>query len=454
MTVETSSRRDSADLSPGYVDGIDGERHTVSGWVRVVDGQLFDVDARDHSGSIGVVTLGQSRPDVEKFGIENRGFTITFSRPLRPDALLGGEMRVFGGTRVLKLSKSMRRHEERAVFAWAERLTKKSVTLSNAVSPTGFSRVPGLQGREDVSHIPLPVGTTSRDGSAVVGRGGQLFLIRGSNVLEERYKKPTTASERRQADEEVGHWTSLFRRRSQALEQLGVRYSQTVVPEKSSTMMSGIRGFEGSTPTLEEVERAVASESWYFSAREVLRKVEAEYDRSPWMKLDTHFSPLGAMALARGFISSAVPEFSFPHVAFDGAESIVGDLTERFFGVPVQELVEAPSTRGFERFGRTVELIDHGPPTEGGNVMGMRRVWRNPGAPIDRRVVVFGGSSFSRNQQSAAKCNYWFARLFREHHFIWTPWIDVDYVRSVRPDYVLAQARERFMGIVPEDRGM
>jgi hypothetical protein len=64
-------------------------------------------------------------------------------------------------------------------------------------------------------------------------------------------------------------------------------------------------------------------------------------------------------------------------------------------------------------------------------------------------VLVFGNSFFS-DVPSQAFVSWWFARFFRQYHFVWSPDFDLELIRSVQPDIVLGQTVERFLTRVPQ----
>jgi len=73
----------------------------------------------------------------------------------------------------------------------------------------------------------------------------------------------------------------------------------------------------------------------------------------------------------------------------------------------------------------------------------------NERAPIDKKIVVFGNSFFEKIPSWGL--SPYFAAIFREFHFFWSPEVNMDYCINVKPDIVIAQTCERFMCKLPKD---
>ncbi len=81
--------------------------------------------------------------------------------------------------------------------------------------------------------------------------------------------------------------------------------------------------------------------------------------------------------------------------------------------------------------------------------LGITRKFINQNAPINKRVLCFGNSFFERGGTS--RCLTWFfARLFREFIFIWSPAMEKRVILRERPDIVLCQTIERFLYRIPK----
>lgn len=432
----------------GYVDarGTGGTR--FSGWVAArPDGTPPEIRVRMFENDVPHrLTIGDARPDVtSRAGIQNFRFRIELTSRPHHGALVSGDLCVTADGRTLLLGTSLRADDTAEASEWFKELTGAGMQDDSGQS-TGLARPPRPEGADQVSLVPLPVGTRSLDGSAVIGTGGNLFVYGGSNTLWQRYGAAREPAEASRTADEVSRWVGLLRQRAQKLQDQGMPFVQTVVPEKSTSIPSGVAQLSGATRALIGIEEQLSDAPWYVSGR---RAIPVGDDPSSWLRLDSHLSPAGALALSSSLIRAVVPSARIPAVEFSGVESLEGDLTARFFGQVVAEVVAAPNSPELDALGSSARLTHSADPDRGGRFVGLRRVWRNDAAPLALRSVVFGNSFFGSNPRTASRCNYWFLRMFQEHHFVWSPELDYDYLDQIGPDVVICQTNERFLSTVP-----
>lgn len=311
---------------------------------------------------------------------------------------------------------------------------------------------------DDVTPLLHRVGTVSPDRSAILGREGRIFLYEGSNRLFTQYSEPELTETDRDLAE---RWGGLFAARLRRLQALGVPMVQTVIPEKSSAMPhlfpAAVR-----TPTwlFAEVERfsdCLGSE--YLSLYRAFRAAPrvAEF----YMRTDSHFSVEGAVEATRCLLRNLAAREPAIAAGLPRAERMLdralepsvplrlasGDLTTRFFGMPLYE--EERYVTAELLFGGTprVRLVSEFAP-QSGSLNGLRLVWRNPDAPIKATVVAFANSFFERGG-TAATLSWWFKHLVSEFHFCWSKELDDAYVAATRPNAVICQTIERFLRVVP-----
>jgi hypothetical protein len=392
------------------------------------------------------LTVGGSRPDVtSRLGYANFRFRIVLRTQPHRGALISGDLSVESDGSPLRLGTSLRRAETADTVSWFRQFAADE--LRHRESPTtGLAPAPRPTGAEQTSAVPLPVGTKSRDGSAVIGNNGNLFIYGGSNTLWQRYGTAASADDSARTQDEISGWTELLAGRARNMSGRGVAFAQTIVPEKSTSLHSGIPQLAGATRALTGIEENLSVEPWYVSGRQ---SIPTGSEPSSWLKLDSHLSPAGAFALSRSLLEVVSPSAGIPHFELSAAETLDGDLSERFFGQVVAEAVPAPRSQGLDLLGSSARLIRSSEPDRGGRFVGLQRVWTNDSAPLNLRSVVFGNSFFGSNPRSASRCNYWFLRMFREHHFVWSPDVDYDYLDATLPDVVVCQTNERFLSSIP-----
>ncbi|MCV5277541.1 hypothetical protein OFC49_43085, partial [Escherichia coli] len=75
-----------------------------------------------------------------------------------------------------------------------------------------------------------------------------------------------------------------------------------------------------------------------------------------------------------------------------------------------------------------------------------REQCRAAGAPSRKRLLVLGNSVTGTVEGRQNQLGGWLARWFAEYHFHWQPAVDWEEVAALRPDILLCQTVERFMG--------
>ncbi len=298
------------------------------------------------------------------------------------------------------------------------------------------------------SAVEVPLGHLSLDGTAVVGQQGFLFLVGGSNSVLSQYLAdpdyPTVV-------EAAAGWLELISRRDALCRTLGTRLLQLVVPEKLGVLGELLPWrVPATSPLLHRIETAVMQAPQlaqvYVSGRSVLDALDLETRCGTFLRTDSHLCHDGIARILRATLEAmGVPVPVQP----DAWKQVVssGDLAERFFGVPLFETIRLPADSFCDAFSAGLELVEaYTPPT--GHI-GTRFVWRNANAAVPMKVVAFGNSYFERGGD-AGGLSWWFARVFREFHFVWDPRMDADYVAAEKPDWVVCQTVERFMPSVPE----
>ena len=155
---------------------------------------------------------------------------------------------------------------------------------------------------DGMSAVLLPAGLQSADGSAVIGLRGQLFLTGGSNALLAQYQAAVDEALISQVD----RWAGLFAERQERCEERGMRYLQTVLPEKLTALRADAPlHIDGPSTLFRELENRLRGEAFYISGTEPFEPWSGEDD--PFLMADTHLSATGPCAGADG---GAIPRTS------------------------------------------------------------------------------------------------------------------------------------------------
>ncbi len=298
---------------------------------------------------------------------------------------------------------------------------------------------PGVAQTETTT-LSLEVGFRSYDNAVVVGRDGHLFLEAGTNKVSRMYDEPATEAK-------VAGWTGVIDRRRQTIGDAGAIYLQVIVPEKQSVLDHlHPSGRIGCTPLLDQINDQISNYPNYVDTLSIFSDLLNHRGLNPYRKIDTHLSVHGCQALVEALSTQIVGrtiELETPPLV---ARSVTGDLGNKIgFGNVVEQCLY-PAEEDWVLAKRNVRL-DHASDPARGHIGSLRR-WTCDDAAIDRRVLIFGNSMFERGGKPLT-LSWWFARLFREVCFVWSPEVDLRLVREMSPDVVVCQTVERFLRNVP-----
>jgi hypothetical protein len=296
---------------------------------------------------------------------------------------------------------------------------------------------------KETSMVPVPVGYVSPDGSAMVGSGGQILLIGGSNAVLDQSLLPIESSVRDVAE----RWVDLFEQRAIQCEERKLKYFQILIPEKQTVLRSECPAAIP-TPTAyaaglnEAIKMRPYAAEKYLDLLPILQQFAQR--QPPFPRTDSHLTPAANYACFTEILRKMGLKSPF-RPTFEETETIIGDLSERLFGIPLRETISIQGGESAEA--RTVPTLKTATTPAGGQHIGIHYSWESPEAPFDSCVVCFGNSFFERG--GSRGLSYWFARAFREFHFIWSPELNPDFAKSVGASFVLGQTIERFLAYVP-----
>jgi alginate O-acetyltransferase complex protein AlgJ len=291
----------------------------------------------------------------------------------------------------------------------------------------------------DLEAYGAPAGTSSPDGNAVVGRGGQLFLSGGSNELLGQYTGAV-----QMADDWLDSWREVLLARRAEMEAMGIASALLFVPDKLAVYEDRYpQPLERHGPRPVERLRAVPELEVLYP----LEELRAATREDAFLRTDTHLTFHGNELLAAALLRPlgvALPDFAaLPMHSYP----IAGDLGSKF-EPQIVSIVSEPATLG------AAEIIaDNRAEIEAaGGHIGTHRVFRNESSP-DPRVAVLFGDSFGFSASNYQGISWFMAQVFRETHFVWIPfgW-DPDYAREVGAEVAVVQGAERFAARVPQLR--
>lgn len=298
-------------------------------------------------------------------------------------------------------------------------------------------------GAMSLSFFGVEPGVTSSDNTVIIGKSGYLFVLRGSNYLDEQYRIPIEDEKVKSVSEA---WRGLFQSRSEFIRSQNAEYVQLIIPEKSSILNEYFpTPISGETAYYRSVKKSAVSAE-FVDVDDALRSGGSAQDL--FRRMDSHLTPAGSLIVFNAILQRlGLPAIT--DVQFDVEVFIESDLGKNIFGFPFKERVLLPRSSHLNALSNTVELVSH-IDMEPGKHLGKNYVYKNPAAPFKKKVVALGNSFFSEGT-NPSNLTWWGARYFSEFHFLWSPKIEREYILQNRPDIVICQSIERFLPILPDE---
>lgn len=287
----------------------------------------------------------------------------------------------------------------------------------------------------------------------IIGVDDWLFLSGGSNQPLRLYQEPDFFSDAMERE-----WTILLLERAAACERLGIRYRHLIAPDKI-TVFPERTGVALRCPDRAPLARLGGPQS---IVRGVLCDGPATVaglhgTEHSFYRTDSHWTVHGAAVAYRAactalgvkpgaFLDDPSRKWASWPVAFDLGQKMSPAVTEEVVFTPLNDWIERAHTN------EIVRIRDESGLPEGASLPhhGSHVILRNPRAPVNETIVLFGDSFLDYRPSTLTAL---FAETFAETHFLWSTSMDFDYIRSVRPRYVLSEIAERFMTLVPSDEG-
>jgi alginate O-acetyltransferase complex protein AlgJ len=284
------------------------------------------------------------------------------------------------------------------------------------------------------------------------GIEGWLFLVGGSNNVLRYYTEPEAFSDRL-----VSSWLDLLRARRKRCAGIGATYTHLIAPEKLTIyheFFAGELSFIRDCPAL-RLPRAAKEAGLGDAIVDPVPFFNQQKDSFQlYWKTDTHWSfhgcfcayqmlchHLGARPnsdIVRGRLRSG-------DIVLDLGAKLDPPPRERFrlieFIKHARRIATNPMVNFKERYHRENDIGLH----VGSNVVFVN----NHRDAVDKSVVLFGDSFAEYRSHLLTGM---LAETFREVHFVWSISLDWSYIERVKPDIVVTEAAERFMGQVPNDR--
>lgn len=275
-------------------------------------------------------------------------------------------------------------------------------------------------------------GTISPDEVAIVGEGGFLFLLNGSNRYYEAYDQCAY-----DADYQSKSWISYASTLSDYCEKIGSKFLLTIVPNKA-TILNGYYPLPlryGITPRLKNI---VGENAAHIHVPIDLMK--GNFADKWFRRNDTHFTYFGNINYVNSILEKLDIDASLEINNNLHEIEHIGDLGSKFLD-QMREHVRFPIED--ISLGEKINIVD-----DIGMHTGVTYENYNADAMTEKSVIMFG-NSFSERIPSWGMSPY-LARIFKRYFFHWGGEVDMDLVENLRPDYVILQTCERFLSSIPK----
>lgn len=284
-------------------------------------------------------------------------------------------------------------------------------------------------------------GSVSPDNSVIVGKNGWLFINSGTNSLMEYH-----VGQKRLPLAKVSQWSELLSQRISWHNAKKIGYQHIFIPNKIAVYPEHYPealSIIGKRPIMQLKEKC---DRFFTYPLELFHQYKNQYRL--YEKQDCHWS-------------------------FWGCYLAYQDICQQLQITPSKDLINAPieiikakgdlgSKLGLTEISLRKNLKLNSQVIHDNQVIqycnqGSVRILKNHTVPHGKMLIF--GDSFSNpkhldapeNRRRTGRLASLFAETLNEVHFIWTPWIDYEYIEQEKPDFVLTEMAERFLIRVPDD---
>ena len=282
------------------------------------------------------------------------------------------------------------------------------------------------------------VGAISDDRSAVVGNSNWCFIYEGSNNYYKSYIEEGLSSTK---DE----WIGIIEARQILCTELDIQFLQLIIPNKLTLIPYFFPGTLNTDVSflMKELMNKRVNANLLIPVSDLRKNSVRE---AIFRRNDSHLTISGNAYLADLIIKNlGIPISRIPKISTQEILHI-GDLGGKFSNAVPEEMSAPLWDQGLFDQKNLNKIEDFDP----GRLVGIRQVFINHKAPIEKKLVVFGNSFFERVPSWGL--SPFFAAIFLEFHFIWSPNIDLNYLINGKFDIVICQTCERFLTQAPDAR--
>jgi hypothetical protein len=285
------------------------------------------------------------------------------------------------------------------------------------------------------------IGEISADNAAIFGKEGWLYINSGTNNFTEYH-----TGVRRLPLAKVNQWSELLAQRIQWHQAQKIKYQHIFIPSKIAVYPEYYPHpleIKGDRPIIQLQKKC---HQFFTYPLELFIQYKEQYQL--YEKQDSHWNFWGCY-LTYQLLCQKLKISPDPTLVNAPVETIKsqGDLGAKF---GLTEMTLAKKIKLSSKIIYDNQVINHAH-------QGSVRVLHN-----DRiahgKMIIFGDSfcnpgipDYSDKKRLIARLSTLFAESLNEVYFVWTPWIDYDYIEREKPDFVLTEMAERFLVRVPDD---
>lgn len=294
----------------------------------------------------------------------------------------------------------------------------------------------GAYKSEGIVSTPKP-GIISSDQTAVTGKNGWIYLYKGTNSYYETYFDQDKAALGEQ-------WVNVIEKRQKYFNEKNIMHLHIIIPNKAS-ILPEFYPFELPRKETSILSKILANKNEKIFCP-LYKWRDAIIKQSVFRQNDTHLTIAGNAYLTEEIISLLGLSKEINTLVETSQVENIGDLGSKFTpGIP--EFYKAPSFTSGMLDQRYIDKIFEFIPGSGLN--GTSQSFKNNSPLYKKKLLIFGNSFFEKSPSWGM--TPFFAALFGETHFVWSPNIDCETIDRVKPDIVLYQTCERFLSRIPSD---
>ena len=448
-TAATEPGEHDAEPLIGFWDGLTVGKF-LTGWA----GDPHDPTCRTIKVALCVdgKELTSVHANVPRSDVEHGGFEIRVADPSIARLLLQDRV-------IIRASRDGRRATDLMVLPQVIDMARdfRAREIERAGQGAGPT-APVPRSIEELGPILLPIGLSSPNSAAILGKDGYLFAYRGPFDVVGQYA--VADSEMIEIDADA--WCDLFESRRAVLGGRNIAYMQSIQPEKA-TILAALAppGFANITPRLGLIEARLADQNRSSDAAGYYRSLIAplrschEGGISPYLRLSDGYRVLGAQLSFYQLLAGIAVNMPDRFAEFDeisalcrtvvgntGTQIIGGDLAYQFM-VPMYEAEAIPD------FGAVASYDVQPAAREQLDADVTYRRWHNPEAPSRLKVMLVGSTCFG-DGELARSTSWWFKSMFAEVALVESDDLPFDIVDRDGPDIVLCQTLERKLARIPK----